>query len=301
MPLLTKTHIIAALAFVSCFPALAAEPDTYTTAIDLNSPRPIVELSINGEGPFPFVFDTGADELFIQKSLVDKLALEKTGTGRIGSPLGEGFDADLVTIDQLSVGGATLHSVEAFVNTLPPQALGGEVWGVIGPYAFKDYGRVSFDFKNKQLEIGGAVTESDKSTWIEFGKDAPLLDAELSIGGQSIPVHIDTGMPGTVTVPAKYATHIPLQSEIRTLGMARTVDREIEIKGAKVDLTLSLGDAKIPLTNMTFFEDIPLGNLGMGALHNLTLEIDWEGQRYRLSGIAKPKEMRKRRRPAKQS
>ena len=301
MSLLKKPLIISVLVLMPFLSTLAAEPKTYTAPIDLQSHRPVVELTINGEGPFPFVFDTGADQLYIQKSLVDKLALKKTGTGRIGSPLGEGFDADLVLIDQLSVGGATLRSVEALVNTLPPQAMGGSTWGVIGPFAFKEYGRVSFDFKNRRLEIGGSVTEGSETKWINFGKDAPLLDAELFIEGQNIPVHIDTGMPGIVTVPARYANHIPLKSEIRTLGMARTIDREFEIKGAKVDLNLSLGDAQIPLTSLTFFEDMPLGNLGMGALHNLILEIDWEGQRYRLSGIAEPKEMQRRRRPVKQS
>jgi len=296
MSLLSKCSIFAVCLFLPVFSALAAEPEVFKTSFDLKSSRPVVDLTINGEGPFQFVFDTGADQLFIQKSLVDQLGLKKIGTGWVGSPIGEGFDADRVQVDQLSLGGATLHSIEAFVNTMPPHTMGGSVVGVIGPSAFQEFGRVSFDFENGQLEIGGSSTESGKEKWIEFGKDAPLLDAKIQIGDLQIPVHIDTGNPGLMVVPTKYSTNIPLKSEIRTLGMARTVDREFAVKGAKVDLDISLGNAQISLTSIKFFDDIPVGNLGMGALHGLVLEIDWKRLRYRLSGIAKPREMRKRKR-----
>lgn len=265
-----------------------AKPETALRApFDLASGRPVVMMSVNGKGPYPFVFDTGAPGLLLMKSLADELALESVGVARVNSPAGgEPVEMNVVRIESIDVGGASAHDVRAQVMDFGDGRLGA---GVVGPAMFRDYGRVALDFAANQLIIGGDVEGADGARWIAFGPSAPLLDADIVIGEISMPAHIDTGAPHVLSVPHSYADRLPLAGPVTVIGMARTIDREFEIKSAPIAASARLGDAEIPLTDIRFF-DIPFANLGSGGLRGLMLEIDWTGERFRLDGVATPVE-----------
>jgi hypothetical protein len=145
------------------------------------------------------------------------------------------------------------------------------------------------------LEIGGVIETGEDATWIPFGPSAPILDAEVRIGEAVTPAHIDTGAPHVISLPETMAAELPLTSPIEVIGMARTIDREFEIKGASLEgVTAYLGDAEIPLGRVTFF-DLPFANIGTAALRGLTLEIDWVNERYAIKGVADPAPMQARR------
>ena len=43
-----------------------------TASFDVDSGRPMVELTVNGKGPYPFVFDTGSPSLLVMRSLAEE-------------------------------------------------------------------------------------------------------------------------------------------------------------------------------------------------------------------------------------
>lgn len=267
--------------------APAAVPAEITAPYTVENGQQIVQLYLNGKGPFGFVFDTGAAGLIVSSALRDQLQLQTAGTDTANSPGGEGFEVEVVTLDAVGLAGAQVSDVEATVMERLPFG----VPGVIGPSVFRDYGRFAIDFPKGEMKIGGEVHDWPNKTWIPFGADAPLLDIDLHIGGQIIPAHIDSGAPQALALPEKYEVNMALVAPAVVVGKASTIDRTFDIKEAAIDLSLDIGDARIDLNRVTLF-DMPYGNIGFAGLSGLFLEIDWQGRRFALRGntVQSPKE-----------
>lgn len=275
---------------------ISSVSEAYTTSFDTATGRPLVMTMVNGKGPFPFIFDTGAPGVMLMQEFAGEQAFEVVGTDMANSPAGgEPVPVDVVNLANISVAGAAAENVRAIVVDMGPQSPSG-ARGVVGPAVFSEYGRTKFDFTTNMLEIGGAVETGEDASWIAFGPSAPILDAEVRIGEAVIPAHIDTGAPHVISLPETMADELPLTSPVEVIGMARTIDREFEIKGASLEgVSAYLGDAEIPLGRVTFF-DLPFANIGTPALRGLTLEIDWANERYAIEGVAEPAQMQARRR-----
>ncbi len=258
---------------------------------ELSTGRPVVEMKINGQGPFNVVFDTGAPGITLMKHTAEQLGLEVIDTQLVGSPAGgTPVSAEVVLIDTIDLHGAVVSDRRATVLDFGGPALGD---GVIGPAVFEQFGRVALDFTAQKIEVGGNVTHGN-ADWITFGPSAPILDAQLTIGVEKIPAHIDTGAPHVIAVPNALADKLPLTGPVVTVARARTIDREFEIKGAPIDVEAKLGQATVPLQQIQF-HDLPFANIGSGALRGLTIEIDWLNQRFAIRGEATPVALQPRR------
>lgn len=282
--------ISLALAFAglsACANSAAApvSPAPIVVPMDLASGRPVIELEINGQGPFHMIMDTGVGGPgLMSRDVALALGLEPVRTEQIGSPLGgTPAKADVYRLANLSVGGATVDDKEIYVMTDDP--LGGATGdGVIGPSLF-DEGVVTLDFVNSTFEIGGPVPAD--AHWIPLGPSAPLLDASLNINGEAIPAHIDTGAPHVLSLPESYADTMTFEDGVKIIGHGRTIDREFDVRGATLNADVTIGDAVIPVGLVTF-GPLPVANLGTGGLRGLVLTIDWPNHRYAIVGHAEP-------------
>jgi len=261
----------------------AAGPLAATVSFGLDTGRPVVPLTVNGRGPYPFVFDTGSPGLLVMQALVDELGLEITGTARVNSPVsGSAVEAKLARVASIDLGGASVENLEAIVLELDGPGLG---MGVVGPALFREQGPLTLDFESDTVTLGGEI--GPVQTWLPFGPSAPLLDAQVRIGELSIDAHIDTGSPDVLAVPARFADELPLTGPVRPVGRGRTVDAEFEIRAAPSEGAARVGDAVIPLGEVRLAE-LPVANLGSGALRGLRLYVDWANERFALSGTAAP-------------
>lgn len=114
----------------------------------------IVQVKVNGQGPYDFVLDTGATFTCVDNELADQLKLPEWkgsfGTVVVG-PGGGGMK--LLKIDTLEVGDAKASGLIACaidLNRVAPPGLG--IKGLVGLNFLKSY-RVSIDFKKKSLRL----------------------------------------------------------------------------------------------------------------------------------------------------
>ncbi len=247
---------------------------------DMSSGRPVVQAMVNGRGPYPFIFDTGAPDLTVFSPLAAELALDVVGQTEVSSPLaGTPVSADLMRVESLSLGSASLSSIDATVfviEGLPPEA----GMGVIGPAMFRESGRVTLDYGTNTILIGGDIDAAGIAIWSPVGE---YFAATLHLGGFEIPTHIDSGSPGVLSVPVAYESQLPLTGPARVIGRVGTVDAQFEIRSAPIDATARIGDVEIPLTAIQFIPS-PFANLGSGALsRGLRLDIDFANNRFALT------------------
>lgn len=190
------TILMAGMTAANAAPAAqAAQAMILDTATDrLN--RMTIDVFVNGEGPFPFTVDTGAERSVISEGLARKLGIIPDGTARLHSVAG----VDKVVtarIETLRIGARRIENVQAPV--LPDASLGAA--GLIGIDALADQ-QVVMNFVDGQLSIRPGATREpqDRDTIVvtarrKFGR---LVLVDAFVGDERVFAIVDSGAQTTV-------------------------------------------------------------------------------------------------------
>lgn len=108
-----------AIALMAATPLIAQTPVTDEAPADATLPtgmnsasRMTVPVMVNGQGPFNFVIDTGADRTVVSRELAQRLALPQGGTAKLHA-MGGSSEVRLVKIDRLDVSNRTARHIKA--------------------------------------------------------------------------------------------------------------------------------------------------------------------------------------------
>jgi predicted aspartyl protease len=150
---------------------------------------------VNGQGPFDFVVDTGANRSLISAETAAALGLP-TGRKVVLHGINGDEQVDTVRLDSFRIGAREARNVE--VATVSDVHLGAD--GLLGVDGLKDQ-RLVLDFANKELRIepSKALAVHAKTSVIRarrrFGQ-LTVVDTDLL--GQKVNVFLDTGSDVTV-------------------------------------------------------------------------------------------------------
>ena len=173
--------------------APAEAPPLFLDAAQDAIDRMTVEVFINGQGPFAFVVDTGADRSALSTTLAARLGLE---AGRTVMLHGVGGSALTPTakVPLMVAGDSRMKDSE--LPVLPPERLG--VDGLLGVDMLDDR-NVIMDFRRKRLEVRrstslSSVRSSAREVSVladaRFGR---LAVANARVGGVRCIAFIDSG------------------------------------------------------------------------------------------------------------
>lgn len=239
--------------------------------------RPVVEVRINGKGPFPFILDTGATQTVIDSGLSDELS---------SSP------ADNTRIKELFIGSIRVIDLEVSVG--PVTAMFGKVdkppRGVLSALSFPGY-LVTFDYPRKQIVLRkGALAEPNGKTIFSYGADEMLPTVPVKVAGREIKVHLDTGAPFALALPTKYKDEVPLIAPAQEKGKARSHSGDFPIFKGTAKGEIAIGEYKLA-SREVFFTDVvphpgatPQGQVGYEALREFAVTLDSTNRRV---GFAK--------------
>ncbi len=286
--ILTATGLAAPLAIGSCLaataapslpaPTLPASPlptAALPTSEDLAT-RMTIQVMVNGQGPFPFVIDTGADRSVISRALANQLKLPAGRPVRLHATSGVS-DVSTVQMDSLRFGDREVTGVQAAV--LEGGNLGA--MGMLGIDAVRDQ-QVTMDFRAHRFSVIASGTSGQTEppgTIIVYGRrrfgQLVLVDAEAD--GEKIFVILDTGAQNSVGNAALR----------RLLGQVRDAhakhDDVISVTGGQTQADLNsidqinlggiqLSGVPIAYADLETFRQFGLGDrpamlLGMDILH----------------------------------
>lgn len=208
----TRRHTtFGLLAAAAASPALAQEASLTQDAIELpdedhppasldtrqdRNEHMLAPVHINGQGPFHFLLDTGANISCVSNRLMQRLDLKSSETAPVHTVVGVKH-RPMVMLDHLQVGPRNRRKVRA--PSLPIQ--GAEVDGVLGVDWLKGQ-RLVLDFKGKKLEIVKSRADSNEPGRVvvvparrRHGQ-LTIVDADLS--GKRISAIIDSGAQGSL-------------------------------------------------------------------------------------------------------
>ncbi len=202
--------ISAAFAFAECLhsseleapPAAEGAPgvaESGSTRVD-RARRVVVPVMVNGQGPFRFIVDTGANRSAISRGLAERLGLTPHAIGDVHSIDGV-TSAPLVNVDSIQYGQLPVHG--AALPMLEGGVLAGAD-GLLGVDGLQGR-RLTLDFERRCIEIADAVTARRLSGWNEASGElrfGNLLLVEGRARGVRINILIDTGAGSNFANPA---------------------------------------------------------------------------------------------------
>jgi predicted aspartyl protease len=153
--------------------------------------RVVAPVTVNGQGPFRFIVDTGANRSAVSSELAARLGLAPAGTDEVHSVHGVSV-APVVRVDRLQYGGVSLNA--AALPMLGGNVLAGE-HGLLGVDGMSGR-RLRMDFDRNCIEIVQSSQARRLRGWstiegtMRFGH---LVVVRGSISGIGVNLLIDTG------------------------------------------------------------------------------------------------------------
>ena len=138
--------------------------------------RVVAPIMVNGQGPFRFIVDTGANRSAIAERLVEQLGLQPTGEGPVHSVYGVS-NAPLIRVDRLQYGGVSL--LGDAMPMLRSDVLAGE-HGLLGVDGMRDR-RLRIDFERNCIEIIPSRGAPRLFHWAELRGDMHFFCLPLAL------------------------------------------------------------------------------------------------------------------------
>jgi hypothetical protein len=249
---------------------------------------PMVDVMVNGQGPFHFAIDTGAaGALRIDSALVARLGLPVVGEVRAGDPSGKNMRTmSMVRVDSIAVGGARFSGMMGAVRDYnEPGRDRFTVDGILGFGLFADC-LVTLDYPGNQLRMErGSLPAANGRDVLAFQDEHGIPSVPLDVAGHAVTAHLDAGSMGGFMMPDSMMSHLQLASEPKVVGKARTVSNTFEIKSADLNGAITLGGLRFDKPTVTFQPVMPGVNVGARVLSDLRLTFD---QKSKLVRIERP-------------
>lgn len=254
--------------------------------------RMTVQVSVDGQGPFHFLVDTGSERTVISRELADQLQLSNGRPAILHSVMGKN-NVNTVDIPHLKVSGNTISVMDA--PALGASSIGAD--GMLGIDSLRSQ-RVLFDFKAKTMSITPSsqrVERLDGDTIVvrARSRNGRLIFTQAKIEGRRVAVIVDTGSQVTIANEALRRIliakgHRPLPGTVliesvtgEKLEAPVTQVRELELGGIEMkDLVVALAGAHI--FKQLDLEDQPALLLGMNAMKVFDrISIDFAAKKVR--------------------
>jgi predicted aspartyl protease len=234
---------LTALAILTATPLAAQDtpapvygPTTELDAGTDQSSRMTVPVTVDGQGPFRFIVDTGADRTVVSRELADRLKLVSTGSATLHTMVGVG-SVDTVRVGSIEVGGGRTEEIRA--PALSRQHLGAH--GLLGVDSLQGR-RVIMDFKAGTFSVADSKTrevrDPDMIVVTARSRFGQLILVDSDIGGVPITVIIDSGAENSVG-------NLALRDMLKKKRKVRdfTVTTMTDVTGATMSADLALVSA----------------------------------------------------------
>ncbi|MGA3009019.1 MAG: retropepsin-like aspartic protease [Terracidiphilus sp.] len=238
---LTRTAIYLALVLIldaASAPSLHAAPAVRFKL--LGDALVVIPVTINDEGPFYFVLDTGADTTLVDTALAKKLALPTLQSGNLTTIVGTQTVATN-WLSRLAVGGAQLDHLRVFqVDLTSLHRIDSRIAGVVGQ-DFLSHFNYLLDYRAQSVrfEEGNEVqNEIDGDPVpIEAHENRMILAADADLQGRAhLRLLLDSGTNTLVLMG-------PVSQRLRCMaeedGIATSYTGAAPARFGRVDLTVA--------------------------------------------------------------
>ena len=252
---------------------------------------PMIEIEINGKGPFRVVVDTGAAGVVLKKELAAELGLPappgmpEGQEIKVRAPGSDGLTATLHFIEELNVDAARIKGVWAIALEMP---FGDGVDGVIGMDVFNDC-LLTYDYPRNRIALHqGELPEVNGRDILAFSNpnmpnSHPQID--FSIDGEANSFMIDTGFRGWFAMGKEQIETMDVVDGPVEGEMGMSTAGPIPTQVARVSNSFTLGDIVVDYPTVRIIGGKLMKRVvGTLFLENFKLTFDAQNHRLQLEG-----------------
>jgi hypothetical protein len=235
---------------------------------------PVVEVMVNGRGPFRFGVETGARFVALGREFADSLGLRGDSTGR---------ELPELRLDSLTLGAARFYGVPAAI--LPRAPMG--VAGVLGLPLYQNL-LLTIDYPAGKLRLSrDTLPQADGAQILALRRLDDFWGVPLSLAGHTFDAVLDTRSTGAIGLTPAGAKQVPFEGELRVVGRAGGVAIPMtDVLAGRLAGDATLGRYTFPRPMITVRElppGFPTGPLiGAAVLQNFVVSLDQRTARLRL-------------------
>ena len=246
--------------------------------------RPVVEATLDGKGPYPFVLDTGASGTVVSESFARSLGMPVIGKARVQSPgAPTAAERDLLRIERLEFGGAKISDLIAVADDLSGPFPGPkDPVGVLSAGMFAGH-LVTFDYPAARISIRpGELPPGNGQDVFEFDAARRIPELPVVFGSLALELDLDTGSPYGLTIPAEAAARLSFPGGLAAARPDRRIDRVLEAKEGRLAGSATIGRFAFENPTIRVVEGISRGVLGYEVLRRFSVTVDSKNRRVRL-------------------
>jgi len=259
----------------------------------------ILQVKVNGKGPFNMMLDTGTDPSGIDLNTAKDIGLKLHPLGKPAA--GGGTDVNLTYYTEMSlveVAGFTVKNVETLALDLSKMSerLGKPLHGVLGHSVLNgrivqiDYPNRVVRFYSQPLFSKGANTPKRSVLSFRYA-DNVLLD-DVFVNGKKMVANLDTGSSGSFNLTPAAVGYLGLEEEFNGAPVSTDVGYNgvSQNRQGKVN-NVTVGAISVDAPAVIFFgkgtgrDKKPWGlNIGNAFLKDFVLTIDYRNKLVMLEG-----------------
>ncbi len=247
--------------------------DSTTVPLELDrASRPVVQVMLNGRGPYRLGVETGSPVTRLTSAVVDSLGLKRAG------------ENPLVQLDSLRIGEALIRNLQVAGGDAVSQ-LGLD--GVLGLDAYADL-LLTVDYPNERLVLSrGALPAPDGREVLRAVRVGPFVGIEVDAAGVKEIGVVDTqGGVGFAVIP-EVAERLTFASPLQVVGRAVVGGTApVEVRGARLAGELRLGRYRFTQPRIAVHElppSVPSQiTIGTKVLRHFTVTVDQRSMAVRL-------------------
>jgi len=239
-------------------------------------------VTINGQGPFSFGFDSGASgEAWVTRTLVRRLNLPTIDRMRVSDGSGvNSRDVETVRIDNLTIGEAVFERLRVPVlGEGPQQNDSADAYGTIGFELFRDY-LLTLDFPQNELRVTtGELAPPDGRTVLTYVLESGTPYVDIDVAGRRLRASIDSGSGGGLTLPRSFADRLPLRTPLRAAGKVASVLGQFDLFQGEVAGDLQIGAFAFQQPVVSFSDLVEVPTVGRSIIRTFAVTFDQRNHR----------------------
>jgi predicted aspartyl protease len=274
---------------VGCFliicpsPAIAQKAALEDVPMLFRGAEPAIEVMVNGQGPFLFAIDTGANDFArIDASLVERLGLQIKGKTRTGDLSGRKTELQTVRVDSIAIGSLQFRNVKALsrnYNRIPNLP---RIDGILCFDLFSQY-LLTLDYPAKRVRLQfGELPQPDGAEILKLKNTSGLPAVDLMVGAFRVNALIDSGnLVDGILLPTSLVEKLELTSPPVPYRTLKTSSSEIETKKARLKDSIRLGQHEFVEPQIIFPNLSNNASVGSEILSEFAITFDQENHRVR--------------------
>lgn len=231
-------------------------------------PIPVIEVRLNGRGPYRFLVDAGGNVVSLRQSVADEIdavLLQKLSTRTI------------VRVESLEIGGMLLRNVHAVGEPVL------DVDGVIGFNVFRE-GLLTLDYVQRVLRWErGTLPQPNGRDVIPYELRDRMPYVSVRIGDTTVAMNLDTGANAAFIFPLPAAESLPLATRLSDGPQVwNQATGQVKTQVAHLKTPLVIGEHAIDHARVLFKGSLDEYLIGSGFLHDFSVTFDTTNRRVRL-------------------